>query len=419
MIRHSDPALQFTPDEDAPMRQTWTFNTAGQITFGPGAAQQVGQVALKLKANRVLLVTDKNLRRAGLVAEICGHLQQAGVVVDVFDGGAPEPSIEIAQQCLEAALTFQPQGLVALGGGSNMDLAKACACVLTHGGTIRDYLGEERVPGPIMPLICLPTTSGTGSEVTGASVLLDIANHVKVAIISNALRPAAAIVDPKLTLSCPKKVTADSGIDALTHAIEAYTAIENSDFPVPVTEVASNQGRNPMGDLVAERAIELIGQNLVRVIEHPRDLAAREAMSLGAMLAGLAFSNVGVAIVHALEYPVGGAVHCSHGEGNGLLLPHCMRFNLPARVARLARIAQLLGEDISGLTEQQAAERSIAVVERVNQAIGIRPRLRDLGVSAGMIPTLAEKTFAIKRILRVNPRPVTLADLQQILEAAL
>lgn len=400
------------------MRQTWTFNSAGQILFGSGAALQVGQVARKLKTERVLFVTDKNLRKAGLVDEVVSSLQQAGVTVEIFDGGAPEPSIEIAEQCLAAAQSFQPQGLVALGGGSNMDLAKACACVLTHGGAIRDYIGEERVPGPIMPLICLPTTSGTGSEVTGASVLLDVANHVKVAIISNHLRPIAAIVDPKLTLSCPKKVTADSGIDALTHAIEAYTAIENSDFPVPVTEVASNQGRNPMGDLVAERAIELIGQNLVRVIEQPNDLAAREAMSLGAMLAGLAFSNVGVAIVHALEYPVGGAVHCSHGEGNGLLLPHCMRFNLPARLARFARIAQLLGEDISGLTEQQAAERSVAIVERLNQAIGIRPRLRDLGVTADMIPKLAEKTFAIKRILRVNPRPVTQADLQHILEAA-
>ncbi len=401
------------------MRQTWTFYSSGQILFGPGAALQVGAVAKKLKALRVLLVTDKNLRKNGLVDDVVASLTQANVVVEIFDGGAAEPSIEIAQQCLDAAVAFQPTGLVALGGGSNMDLAKACATVLTHGGTIRDYLGEERVPGPIMPLICLPTTSGTGSEVTGASILLDVANQVKVAIISNYLRPAAAIVDPKLTLSCPKKVTADSGIDALTHAIEAYTAIENSDFPVPVTEVASNQGRNPMGDLVAERAIELIGANLVRAIEQPSDLAAREAMSLGAMLAGLAFSNVGVAIVHALEYPVGGAVHCSHGEGNGLLLPHCMRFNLPARVAKFARIAQLLGVDTTGLTQQQAAERSIAIVERLNQAIGIRPRLGDLGVTADMIPTLAEKTFAIKRILRVNPRPVTQADLQGILEAAL
>ncbi len=400
------------------MRQTWTFHSAGHILFGPGAAQQVGQVVQRLKVERVLFVTDQNLRKAGFVDEVVSNLQKAGIEVGIFDGGAPEPSIEIAQQCLDAALSFKPQGLVALGGGSNMDLAKACACVLTHGGTIRDYVGEERVPGPIMPLICLPTTSGTGSEVTGASVLLDVAHHVKVAIISNYLRPTAAIVDSLLTLSCPKKVTADSGIDALTHAIEAYTAIENSDFPVPVTAVASNQGRNPMGDLVAERAIELIGQNLVRVIEQPRDLAAREAMSLGAMLAGLAFSNVGVAIVHALEYPVGGAVHCSHGEGNGLLLPHCMRFNLPTRVARFARIAQLLGEDISGLTELQAAERAVAIVERINAAIGIRPRLRDLGVTADMIPTLAEKTYAIKRILRVNPRPVTQADLQQILEAA-
>lgn len=400
------------------MRQTWTFHSSGQILFGPDAALQCGAVVRKLKVQRALLVTDRQLRNAGLVDPLLAVLKDAGITVDVFDGGVPEPSIEIAEQCLAAARLNQPQGLIALGGGSNMDLAKACAAVLTHGGTVRDYLGEERVPGPIMPLVCLPTTAGTGSEVTGASVLLDVANHVKVAIISNYLRPAVAIVDPKLTLSCPKKVTADSGIDALTHAIEAYTAIENSDFPVPVTEVASNQGRNPMGDLVAERAIELIGANLVRVIEQPQDLVAREAMALGATLAGLAFSNVGVAIVHALEYPVGGAVHCSHGEGNGLLLPHCMRFNLPVRQQKFARIAQMLGADISGLSVEQAAARSVEIVEGLNRAIGIRPRLRDFGVTTDMIPTLAEKTFAIKRILRVNPRAVTQADLQQILEAA-
>ena len=400
------------------MRETWTFHSAGQVVFGPGAAQQLGDVARRLRLKRVLLVTDRNLRAAGMVDDILSVLKRAELEVSVFDGGEAEPSIDIANACIASAKEFRPDGLVALGGGSNMDLAKACATVLTHGGTVRDYIGEERVPGPVLPLICVPTTAGTGSEVTGAAVLLDVEKHVKVAMISNYLRPAGAVVDPTLTLSCPKKVTADSGIDALTHAIEAFTAIENFDFPVPITEVASNQGRNPMGDLFAERAIELIGANLVRVIEHPQDLVARTAMSLGAMLAGFAFSNVGVALVHALEYPVGGAVHCSHGEGNGLLLPHVMRFNLPVRLARFARIAQLLGEDISGMTEQVAAERSVAIVERINQTIGIRPRLRDLGVTAEQVPVLAERTLQIKRILRVNPRPVTLDDLMAILRSA-
>lgn len=400
------------------MREIWTFHTAGQVMFGPGAAGQLGSILQRRKLRRVLLVTDRNLRTAGLVDPLVANIEQTGASVAVFDGGMPEPSVELVDDCLAAAQRHVPDVLVALGGGSNMDLAKACAAVLTYGGTVRDYMGEERVPGPIMPLICLPTTAGTGSEVTGAAVLLDAANHVKIAGVSNHLRPAVAIVDPLLTLSCPKKVTADSGIDALTHAIEAFTAIENSDFPLPITEVSSNQGRNVMADLFAEKAIELIGANLVRVIEEPQNRVAREAMSLAALLAGLAFSNSGVALVHALEYPVGGAVHCSHGEGNGLLLPHVMRFNLPVRLARFARIAELLGEDIRGLDQQAAASRAVTAVERINQAIGIRPRLRDLGVVPDQIPTLAEKTLQIQRILRINPRPVTLADLEQVLTQA-
>ena len=173
--------------------------------------------------------------------------------------------------------------------------------------------------------------------------------------MSQYLRPRFAVVDPKLTLSCPRKVTADSGIDALTHAIEAYTAVDNADFPLPPGETSLYQGRHPLGDCLAEKAISLIGANLPRAVEQPNDLAAREAMSLGAMLAGLAFSNVGVAMVHALEYPIGAATHCSHGAGNGLLLPYVMRYNLVGRERQFARIAELLGQDVSGVSEKEAA----------------------------------------------------------------
>jgi alcohol dehydrogenase class IV len=173
-----------------------------------------------------------------------------------------------------------------------------------------------------------------------------------------------------------------------------------------------------MGDLLAEKAIALIGANLRRAVARGDDLDAREGMALGATLAGLAFSNVGVAVVHALEYPVGGATHCSHGAGNGLLLPFVMRFNLPARQRELAIVARLLGEDVTGLDQGQAAERAIAAVERLRMEIGIPRRLRDLGVSEGQLRPFAEKAFGIKRILRVNPRPVTLDDLEAILRAA-
>jgi len=219
------------------------------------------------------------------------------------------------------------------------------------------------------------------------------------------------VVDPLLTVSCPPRVTADSGIDALTHAIEAYTAVDNAGFPLPAGEGSVYQGKHPLGDCLAEKAIALIGANLRRAVAHADDLDAREGMALGAVLAGLAFSNVGVAAVHALEYPIGGATHCSHGAGNGLLLPFVMRFNLPARQTEFAAIARLLGEE-------PVAERAVAAVERLRADIGIPLRLRDLGVRQDQLRPFAEKAFGIKRILRVNPRPVTVDDLHAILQAA-
>jgi alcohol dehydrogenase len=274
------------------------------------------------------------------------------------------------------------------------------------------------VPGPVWPLICVPTTAGTGSEVSGASVLTDTENHIKVGVLSNHLRPRVAVVDPLLTVSCPPKVTADSGIDALTHAIEAYTAVDNATFPLPAGERSIYQGRHPLGDLLAEKAVALIGGNLRRAVQHGDDLEARENMALGATLAGMAFSNVGVAVVHALEYPVGGATHCSHGAGNGLLLPFVMRFNLAARQNEFAAIARLLGEDVAGLNEQQSAERAVVAVEKLRADIGIPLRLRDLGVNEMQLRPFAEKAFGIQRILRVNPVVPTVDNLLSILQCA-
>ena len=237
---------------------------------------------------------------------------------------------------------------------------RSAATLLTHGGTPRNYVGDDKIPGPVLPLLCVPTTAGTGSEVSAASVLTDTENQIKVGVLSNYLRPRVALIDPLLTVSCPPKVTADSGIDALTHAIEGYTAIDNAHFPLPEGERSVYQGKHPMGDIMAEKAIALIGKYLRRAVANGQDLEAREGMALGATLGGLAFSNVGVAVVHALEYPVGGATHCSHGAGNGLLLPFVMQFNLSARITEFARIAVLLDEDVTGLNEEAAAQRAVA-----------------------------------------------------------
>jgi alcohol dehydrogenase len=396
------------------MRTTWTFHSAGQLVFGRGAANQTGHLAQRLKLRRVLLVTDSRLVAAGLDRAVRDPLESCGISVDTFDGGEPEPSLDLVERCVSASRRFAPDGVVGLGGGSNMDLAKIVVTVLTHGGISRDYVGEDRVPGPVLPLICIPTTSGTGSEVTAASVLTDTANQIKVGVLSNYLRPKVAIVDPMLTVSCPAKVTADSGIDALTHAIESYTAVDNEHFPLPEGERSVYQGRHPLGDCLAEQAIGLIGRHLVTAVREPGNLNAREGMALAATVAGLSFSNVGVALVHAMEYPVGGAVHCSHGAGNGLLLPYVMRYNMAVRVDGFARIAELLGEDTSGLSREQAAESAVAAVERLKADIGIPARLGDLGVKLDQLPLFAEKAFGIKRILRVNPRVPSLADIEQV-----
>lgn len=400
------------------MRTTWTFHSAVSLVFGRGAVRQLGDIVRRLPARRVFVVTDATLAKVGVLTAVTGPLKESDVEVGVFDGGEPEPSLGVLERCVEEARKFRPDAVVGLGGGSNMDVSKGTAALLTHGGKPQDYVGDDRIPGPVMPVVCVPTTAGTGSEVTAAAVFTVPENHVKVGVLSNYLRPRVAVVDPELTRSCPRKVTADSGIDALTHAIEAYTAIDNAEFPLPAGERSVYQGRHPLGELCAEKAIRLIGKHLRQAVLHGDDADAREGMALAATVAGLGFSNIGVALVHALEYPLGGATHCSHGEGNGLLLPHVMLFNLPTRKPEFARIAEWLGEDVRGLSEDAAAERAVTAVERLQADIGIPRRLRDLGAKQDQLREFAEKAFAIKRILRVNPRPVTADDCGAIYRSA-
>jgi alcohol dehydrogenase class IV len=400
------------------MRTTWTFASAGQLVFGAGAVEQLGELALRQSFGRVLIVTDPPLVSAGLLDRVRAPLTKAGVVVETFDGGEPEPSFRILVGAMEVSRRFAPHAVLGLGGGSNIDLAKMLSVLLAHGGQPQDYVGDNKVPGPVTPVIAVPTTAGTGSEISASCVMTDDANQIKVGILSHFMRPRLAVVDPQLTRSCPRKVTADSGIDALTHAIEAFTAVDNEQFDLPPGETTIYQGRNPMGDMFAERAIELVGRHLVRAVEAPDDMHARSGMALAATLAGMAFSNVGVALVHALEYPLGGAVHCSHGAGNGLLLPYVMRFNMPGREGEFTRIAALLGRDTRGLAPGEAAEEAIRAVEDLRRSIGIPHRLRELGVTEQQLSQFAEKALGIKRILRVNPRQPTLDDLLGILRAA-
>jgi alcohol dehydrogenase class IV len=400
------------------MHGEWRFHAAGEIIFGRGAVRRVGEAVRQLGAQQVLLITDPGLVAAGLHTEVEQSLDAAQVSVDRFDGGQAKPTVDAVAACVAAAQGKEYDALVALGGGSNIDLAKAAAVVLRHGGSVDAYFGQHTVPGPILPLVAVSTTAGTGSEVSAASVLADPANNRRGAILDNHLRPDVAIYDPLLTVSCPRQVTADAGIDALTHAVEAYMVVTYDTQLGPADPVGVYQGRYPLSDTLAERAIALVGKYLRRAVYKGGDLEAREGMHLASLLAGMSFSNAGLTAVHALEYPVGVSTGCTHGAGNGLFLPHVMAYNVPACPEQLANVARLLGEEVSGLSARDAAERAVAAVERLNEEIGIPTRLRTLGVKEDDLRSLAEATAPITRLLQMNPRPLDVDALESILRRA-
>ncbi len=400
------------------MRTIWSFGSAGRLFFGKGASLRAPELAKQHGLRRLFVISDPILEQAGIVKRVVDPLMQAGLEVQVFLGGEPEPTLQAVHKSLAAARAFGPTGFIGLGGGSNMDLAKITSKVLTHGGQPKDYTGDDRLPGPIIPLLCIPTTAGTGSEVSHADVYTEPEAGIKIGSLSPFLRPAIALVDPLLTMSCPAKVTADSGIDALTHAMEAYTAVSNEEFPLPEPGRSLYQGKNPMGDMMAEKAIRLVGKYLAKAVEEPGNEEAREGMALAATLGGLAFSNVGVAAVHALEYAVASVVPVSHGAGNGLLLPYVMTQYLGARAAEFANIASWLGADVTGLSQQEAARKAIEQVFALRRRIGIPDRLRDLGFPKEKLAETAAKGHAVERIMRVNPVKLDLDHCVRIMEAA-
>ena len=416
------------------LNSVWQFAAAANIKFGRGSSLLTPAELARFKVRWPLIVSDKTVLALPQVIKLIAALHDADFSPQIFDACVPEPAIDTAKKAIEAGRAGKVDCVIGIGGGSNLDVAKMAAAVLKHSGEPENFFGFDAIPGPILPLIAIPTTAGTGSEVSHSAVLTDRDAGVKVSTLSRWLRPTVAIVDPALTDSCPPRVTAHSGIDALVHAIEAYTNRDYSEMVGVDPQARAYEGSYPLTRLLAAETIRLVGRSLVPAYQHPSNQAARDDMALAAMLAGMAFSNSGVAIVHALEYPVGALTHCSHGEGNGLLLPHVMRFNLSACQSRFAEIAQLLTGHSAGHSSSQTitnpnistttsfteaeALRAIDAVVAIQQAINIRPRLRDLGLEAHQIPLVAQKAFQIKRLMDVNPRRPTEQDLITILQAA-
>jgi len=333
------------------------FRIPSLILTGLGASQQVGEQCKKRGLQKALIVTGRRIRSSGIVAQIEQALAQSGISYSIYDGVATEPVIEFVEAGLEMYRTDGCDFVLAVGGGSPIDTAKAIAVMTTNEGSISDYKGIGKIPQKGAPLVALPTTAGTGSEVTIYTIITDAATNVKMLIGSPFLMPDVAIVDPILTVSSPPGVTAATGIDALVHAIEAYVSVK----------------AQPMSDIFALSAIELISGNLRQAWANGDNLDAREKTMLGALQAGIAFSNSSVALVHGMSRPIGAYFHLAHGVSNAALLAVCMEFSLIGNPRRYADIAGAMGENIAGLTDLSAADLAVQAVRRLVSDVNIPP----------------------------------------------
>lgn len=401
----------------------WAYTSAGRVVFGRGAVHSAGRLASQAGStaagSTALVCTDTVLAAAGLLDPVLASLRSSGVKVAVFDGGEPEVGRATVEEAARMASSKRAGLLIGLGGGSNIDLAKGVATLLAHGGELDRYYGDSAVPGEILPVMAIPTTAGTGSEVSPVAVFADDARRMKVGVSSAYLVPRWALVDPLLTVSCPPSVTAHSGMDALSHAIEALCALAYTDTEPDASRSRAFCGKNPYSDTLALEAVSLIGRSLIRAYRDGGDLQAREDMMLASMFAGLAFAAAGTGLVHALQYPIGALTKTPHGLGNALLLPAVMRFNQPARAAVLAQVGRRLPDQSASLPGEAAADQAPGQVAALAAALGIRGGLAALGVGASDIAALAADAATVTRLIRLNPRPVTTADLEAVLQDAL
>ncbi len=400
------------------MESVWAASAAGRVHFGRGASELAGPIA-RVHGRRVFVCTDPVLTEHGVPAPVLESLRASGLTVKTYLGGEPEVSRSAVHTAAAAAADFAPDVIVGVGGGSNLDMAKGVALLLAHGGKLPDYYGESCVPGPVTPIVVVPTTAGTGSEVTPVAVFTDDQQALKAGVSSPHLLPVAALVDPLMTRTCPPTVTAHSGLDALSHAIEATCAASYLDFSPDATLTRVFTGKNPYSDALAIAAIDLVATHLVAAYDDGADMVAREGMMLASLLAGLAFSAAGTGVVHALQYPLGARTHTAHGLGNALLMPAVLRFNAAARARELAHVARALGEQPWEAADDVAARYAPRAVARLAARVGVPPGLRTIGVGESDLPAMARDAMGIERLVRANPRPVTESDLLTILQDAL
>ncbi|KIX14160.1 iron-containing alcohol dehydrogenase [Dethiosulfatarculus sandiegensis] len=380
----------------------FTLEGVRRTIFGQGCASELGAEAKLLGAKSVLVVVDPNVLEAGVAEPALKSLEDAGLETTVFSGLTREPEPAEADEAAQAGRGAMADVVVGIGGGSALDMAKAASVLLTNPGKAVDYVGLDLVKEPGKPVICLPTTAGTGSEVTFTAVFTRRSDKFKGGINGRFLYPHTAMLDPLLTVTCPEYVTATTGIDALTHAMEAYTSL----------------AANPISDNNALIAIALIGENLRKAVANGENLEAREGMLLGAYYAGLALAQAGVGAVHAMAYPLGAFHDVPHGEANAVLLPYVLEYNVMACPDRFADMGRALAELPDSMTERELAEACVEEVYSLGSDVGIPPTLHELKLPKDEIKAWAEKAMTVARPIANNPRKVTAEDLASLYEDA-
>lgn len=382
-----------------------TFSFPTRIVFGPGAIDQAPEIARSLRMTRPLVVTDPGIVKSGLLERLAGPLKLAGLGVETFDRVEGNPTEASVFPGLEIYQRERCDGIVAIGGGSSIDAAKAIRLKVTHALPLEAYddlkNGGDQVNANLPPMVAIPTTSGTGSEVGRSAVITLEATGRKTVIFSPHLIPSVAVEDPELTLGLPPHITAATGMDAMTHNLEAYLSV----------------GYHPLCDAIALRGVAMVNWHLPTAVRDGKNLEARTEMMAAAMMGAVAFQK-GLGTVHSLAHPLSTVAGLHHGLTNAILLPHVMRFNLPVVRDRLVDLAGALGADVRGLGPDEAANAAILAIEKLNEAIGIPRRLSECGVKPEMIPLMVPKAMEDGCHLQ-NPRPTTAADMEALYRQAL
>jgi alcohol dehydrogenase len=382
--------------------QTFTVTQPTQIQFGAGSISNLAETVKNFNGSNVLLVVDPGLVKAGLISPITAPLKKAKIPFTIYDQIDPEPGLKLADKGTKIAKKAKCDCVVGVGGGSAMDVAKAIAILLTNGGKAVDYLGLGLIKKPGVPKIMVPTSAGTGAEVTFTAVFINEKTGSKGGMNGDPLYPDATILDPELTISLPPHVTAFTGIDALTHALEAYTSTQ----------------AHTISEMYSLEAINLIVDNLPAAYANGDNLEARSAMLMGSLLGGKALAIAGVGLVHAMAYPMGGMFGIPHGLANAVLLPYVVEFNLIGDMVKFATLAEILGQNTDDLTLRESASLCVDALFDLNNDVGIPSTLKDLDIPFDAIQEMAEIALTVTRPVENNPRKPTLDDVIAIYETA-